>query len=58
MAVDVRHVHGLAELLRAMRQLGPAGVEVPLTLVRAGETYDVTVKSADRDDFLKKPNIH
>ena len=58
MAVDVRHVHGLAELLRAMRQLGPAGVEVPLTLERAGETYGVTVKSADRDDFLKKPNIH
>jgi S1-C subfamily serine protease len=58
MAVGTQRVHGLAELFRAVRRLGPAGVEVPLTLARAGEAFSVTVKSADRDDFLKKPNLH
>jgi len=56
--VGTRRVHGLAELFRAVRQLGPAGIDVPLTLARAGDEYSVTVKSADRDDFLKKPNLH
>lgn len=58
LAVGVQRVHGLAELFRAIRRLGPAGVEVPLTLAREGEAFSVTVKSADRDDFLKKPNLH
>lgn len=58
MGVGTQRVHGLAELFRAVRQVGPAGVDVPLTLARAGEVFSVTVKSADRDDFLKKPNLH
>ncbi len=57
-AAGTQRVHGLAELFRAVRRLGPAGVEVPLTLARASEVFSVTVKSADRDDFLKKPNMH
>ncbi len=48
---------GLAELYRAVRQLGPAGVEVPLTLARAGDVVTAKVKSADRNDFLKKPRL-
>jgi S1-C subfamily serine protease len=51
-------VHGLAELFRAVWRLGAAGVEVPLTLARAGDVLRITVKSADRNDFLKKPNLH
>ena len=39
-------------------QLGPAGVEVPLMLARGGEVLRIAVKSADRDDFLKKPKLH
>jgi hypothetical protein len=31
---------------------------VPLTLARAGDVIRITVKSADRNDFLKKPNLH
>ena len=51
-------VHGLVEFFRAVWRLGAAGVEVPLTLSRAGEELHITVKSADRNDFLRKPQLH
>ncbi len=57
LSVGVARVQGLAELFRAVWKLGPAGVEVPLTLARAGDLVNVTVKSADRSDFLKKPSL-
>lgn len=56
--VGAQRAHSLAELFRAVRQLGPAGVEVPLAIARGGEVLRITVKSADRDDFLKKPKLH
>lgn len=49
---------GLAEFFRAVWRLGPAGVEVPLTLAREGDVLRIIVKSADRADFLKKPKLH
>lgn len=58
LGVGDQRVHGLAELFRAVRRLGAAGVDVPLALARAGEELRITVKSADRDDFLKKPKLH
>ncbi len=51
-------VHGLAELFRAVWRLGAAGVDVPLTLSRAGDVLHITVKSADRNDYLRKPKLH
>jgi hypothetical protein len=51
-------VQSLAELFRAVWRLGPAGVEVPLTLSRGGEVLHITIKSADRNDFLRKPKLH
>lgn len=51
-------VTGLADLFRRVWQLGPAGVEVPLTLAREGAIVRVLVRSADRNDFLKKPRLH
>ena len=51
-------VSGLAEFFRAVWRLGDAGVEVPLTLARDGDVLRMTVKSADRSDFLKKPKLH
>ena len=48
----------LAEFFRSVWRLGAAGVDVPLTLARAGDVLRITVKSADRTDFLKKPNLH
>jgi len=38
---------------RAIGSACPSG-----TLARAGDVIHVTVKSADRADFLKKPNLH
>ena len=58
LGVGAARAHSLAELFRAVRRLGPAGVEVPLMLARAGEVLRITVQSADRDDFLKKPKLH
>ncbi len=52
-----QRVHSLIEFFRAIRKLGPAGVDVPLMLARAGDVLRITVKSADRDDYLKKPNL-
>ena len=51
-------VSGLADLFRRIWRLGAAGVEVPLTLARRGESLHLIVKSADRNDFLKKPRLH
>ncbi|MBM3343545.1 MAG: serine protease [Betaproteobacteria bacterium] len=58
LAVGAQRVTGLAQLFRTVWQHGPAGVEVPLTLAREGQEFHVTVKSADRTDFLKKPKLH
>ena len=48
----------LADLFRRVWQIGPAGVSVPLTLVRDGALLQVQVRSGDRADFLKKPQLH
>ncbi len=37
---------------------GPAGVEVPITIYRDGETRELRVKSGERDRFLKGPSLH
>ena len=49
---------GLADLFRRIWALGPAGVEVPLTLARGEQLVRVAVRSADRSDFLIKPRLH
>ncbi len=51
-------VSELAELFRRVWALGPVGTEVPLTLAREGSTLRVQLRSADRQDFLKKPLLH
>ena len=57
-SVGTTRVTALAEFFRAVWRLGPPGVEVPLTIARAGDVLRLTLKSADRNDFLKKPNLH
>jgi S1-C subfamily serine protease len=51
-------VSSLAELFRSVWALGKAGVEVPLTLARKGSLVHVRVRSADRNDFMRKPQLH
>jgi S1-C subfamily serine protease len=57
-SVGSTRVTGLAEFFRAVWSLGAPGVDVPLTVARGGDVLRMTVKSADRNDFLKKPNLH
>jgi S1-C subfamily serine protease len=58
LGVGAARGNSLADFFRTVWKLGPAGVEVPLTLARGGDVIRITVKSADRGDFLKKPNLH
>jgi S1-C subfamily serine protease len=58
LGVGEKRVQGLAEFFRTVWSLGPAGVDVPLTLSRAGNEVNLTIKSADRHDFLRKPQLH
>jgi S1-C subfamily serine protease len=53
-----QRVSGLADLYRKVWDLGPAGVEVSLTLARDEGLVRARLRSADRNDFLKKPRLH
>jgi S1-C subfamily serine protease len=58
LAVKGEKVSTLAGFYRKVWALGQAGVEVPLTLYREGDTFDVRVNSSDRIKFLKAPRLH
>jgi S1-C subfamily serine protease len=58
LAVDGEEVSDSAEFYRALWALGPAGVDVPLTLYRGGDTFDVELVSTDRARMLKAPRMH
>jgi S1-C subfamily serine protease len=57
-AVAQDRVSGLAGLFRKVWSLGPAGVEVPLTVTRGTNRVDLRLASGDRGEFLKKPQLH
>ena len=56
--VDGEPVSELAELLRRVWSVGPAGSEIAMTLARGRSTSRVRVTSADRNDYLTKPRRH
>jgi S1-C subfamily serine protease len=51
-------ITSLADFYRAIWTLGPAGVDVPLSLEREGDLFDVSITSADRDRFIKPVRLH
>jgi S1-C subfamily serine protease len=51
-------VTDLATTFRRVWAVGPAGSDIPLTLARDGSLHRITIHSADRNDFLKKPRLH
>jgi S1-C subfamily serine protease len=57
-AVGGKEVRDLGALFRKIWSLGAAGVEVPLTVWRDGDTFEVRINSADRNRYLKKPSVH
>ncbi|MBI5321652.1 S1C family serine protease [Bradyrhizobium sp.] len=46
------------QFYRKLWSLGPAGVDVPLTVHHEGVTFDVTLSSTDRAKLLKAPQLH
>jgi S1-C subfamily serine protease len=56
--VGGKRVNSLAQLFRTAWQIGPAGSVIPLTVAREGDVLRFEIKSADRNDFLKKPRLH
>jgi S1-C subfamily serine protease len=58
LAVAGEKVASEAAFYRKLWALGPAGVEVPLTLFSGGATFDVVLHSSDRAKFLKGPRLH
>lgn len=53
LSVGGHGVTGLAELFRRVWAHGPAGVDVPITVVHGTEVRDLVVHTADRYDFLR-----
>jgi S1-C subfamily serine protease len=51
-------VNDLAGTFRRVWAVGPAGSDIPLTIARDGSLQRITIRSADRTDFLKKPRLH
>ena len=56
--VSSERVSGLANFFRKVWSLGPAGTTIPLTVSRQGALSRLELRSADRNDFLKKPRLH
>jgi S1-C subfamily serine protease len=56
--VNGEEVTDSAEFFRALWALGPAGIDVPLTLYSGGDTFDVELVSTDRNRMLKAPRMH
>ena len=56
---DIRdaEVGGLADFYRKLWSSGPAGAELPLRIVRDGRDTWLRIKSADRNSFLRKPQL-
>jgi S1-C subfamily serine protease len=58
LSVAGKEVRDLASFFRRVWAQGQAGVDVPITIYRDGDTMDVRVKSSERNRFLKGPSLH
>jgi S1-C subfamily serine protease len=58
LTVAGKEVRDLASFFRRVWAQGQAGVEVPMTIYRDGETMELRVKSSERNRFLKGPSLH
>ncbi|HEY2527969.1 MAG TPA: S1C family serine protease [Xanthobacteraceae bacterium] len=58
LSVAGEDVRDLAGFFRCIWAQGNAGVEVPMTIYRDGQTIDLRIKSSERNRFLKGPSLH
>jgi S1-C subfamily serine protease len=56
---DIRdeEVGGLADFYRKLWSSGPAGAEVPMRIVRDGRESWLRIRTADRNSFLRRPQL-
>jgi S1-C subfamily serine protease len=57
-AVGDARVADLPDFYRRIWRCGPAGAEIPLTIVRDERSLWLRVRSADRADYLKRPRLN
>jgi S1-C subfamily serine protease len=58
LAVKGEKITSQTAFYRKLWALGPAGVDVPLTVYHEGVTFDVVLTSIDRTRLLKAPRLH
>jgi len=58
LAVRGEKISSQSQFYRKLWSLGPAGVDVPLTIYHEGVTFDVVLASTDRAKLLKAPRLH
>jgi S1-C subfamily serine protease len=58
LAVNGEKISSQSAFYRKVWALGPAGVDVPLTVYHEGVTFDVALSSIDRTKLLKGPRLH
>ncbi len=51
-------IESLGDFYRKIWSRGPAGVEIPIEIVRDGRAISLRVRSADCSSFLKPPRLH
>jgi S1-C subfamily serine protease len=50
-------IESLADFYRKIWSRGPAGVEIPVEIARDGRAMGLSIRSADRASFLKRPRL-
>ena len=50
-------IESLGDFYRKVWSRGPAGVEIPIEIVRDGRAIGLRVRSADRSTFMKRPRL-
>jgi S1-C subfamily serine protease len=58
LAIKGERITSQSAFYRKLWSLGPAGVDVPLTVHHEGVTFDVVLASTDRAKLLKGPMLH
>lgn len=56
--IDAFPIGDLADFYRQLWAAGEPGVEVSLTLLRESQRVDCSIKTADRQDFTRRPRLH
>jgi len=56
-AVGGSEIEGLGDFYHKVWSRGPAGVEIPIEIVRDGRAIGLRIQSADRSSFMKRPRL-